>query len=394
MDNVINKLRGEQWEELGEALMDAFRTEEELRNMLQHQMDLNLERISLANGLDNKVFDVIQHMESRDITYQLIDAARHARPTNQMLILVARKIGTFVTTPSSFELEKILSENNQVFDVDSFLERIGVLDGQVCRIEIGSLPCGEPGNVTCGTGFLVGPQVVLTNHHVIKAVKAGNYKGQPVGPADVTCRFDYKRAKDGVTVNAGKTYKLAEEWLIADSPYSEWDRKREADRTGTPELNELDFAFLRLDRPAGNEKIGGQGDNSAPARGFVQLPMGGQSDPDFAANKVMFIMQHPLGDPLKLTVNTFRNYNANKTRVTYLNDTDAGSSGSPCFDGNWNLVALHHSGDPSKHNPEFNQGIPIQRIASYVDKNKLRGKIGVVGASSNAGSGKNKVTFD
>jgi V8-like Glu-specific endopeptidase len=31
-------------------------------------------------------------------------------------------------------------------------------------------------------------------------------------------------------------------------------------------------------------------------------------------------------------------------RVQYLTDTLPGSSGSPVFDADWNVVALHHSG--------------------------------------------------
>ena len=39
--------------------------------------------------------------------------------------------------------------------------------------------------------------------------------------------------------------------------------------------------------------------------------------------------------------------NANNTRVRYRTNTEEGSSGAPCFDKDWELVALHHSGDPN-----------------------------------------------
>ena len=48
--------------------------------------------------------------------------------------------------------------------------------------------------------------------------------------------------------------------------------------------------------------------------------------------------------PLKLAPDTeaVLSVNANGTRVRYANNTEPGSSGSPVFDINWNLVALHH----------------------------------------------------
>jgi hypothetical protein len=97
------------------------------------------------------------------------------------------------------------------------------------------------------------------------------------------------------------------------------------------------------------------------------------SSHDFATNKVLFIVQHPLGSPLKLTANIYRSTNSNNTRVTYLNDTESGSSGSACFSANWDLVALHHSGDPDYKQPEYNEGIPITAIVNLLqERNKLQ----------------------
>jgi hypothetical protein len=58
-------------------------------------------------------------------------------------------------------------------------------------------------------------------------------------------------------------------------------------------------------------------------------------------------------------------FNGNRTRVRYRVNTEPGSSGSPCFDRNWDIVALHHAGaykDDAKD--RFNQGIPIGRIVA------------------------------
>ena len=61
--------------------------------------------------------------------------------------------------------------------------------------------------------------------------------------------------------------------------------------------------------------------------------------------------------------------NAGKTRVRYATNTEAGSSGSPVFDLDWNLVALHHLGDPAyDHPPAYNQGVPIDKIRERLTK--------------------------
>jgi V8-like Glu-specific endopeptidase len=65
--------------------------------------------------------------------------------------------------------------------------------------------------------------------------------------------------------------------------------------------------------------------------------------------------------------------------VTYKTNTEAGSSGSPCFNANWDLVALHHSGDPNfdpGHKPTYNEGIPFSAIANLLHERGHTDKLG------------------
>jgi V8-like Glu-specific endopeptidase len=54
--------------------------------------------------------------------------------------------------------------------------------------------------------------------------------------------------------------------------------------------------------------------------------------------------------------------NANRTRVRYATNTEDGSSGSPCFNATWGLIALHHFGEPNVKPATYNQGVPIDVI--------------------------------
>jgi len=45
--------------------------------------------------------------------------------------------------------------------------------------------------------------------------------------------------------------------------------------------------------------------------------------------------------------------------IHYYSDTGYGSSGSPVFDNQWNLVALHHARKPAE---SANEGMRIDKI--------------------------------
>jgi hypothetical protein len=98
----------------------------------------------------------------------------------------------------------------------------------------------------------------------------------------------------------------------------------------------------------------------------------------------LLILQHPRAAPLMLALDTqgVTQRNANKTRVRYTTNSEPGSSGSPCFDMDWGLVALHHYGDPAYSDPAYNdqpvynQGIPIHMIRERLQRQNQAGALG------------------
>ena len=77
-------------------------------------------------------------------------------------------------------------------------------------------------------------------------------------------------------------------------------------------------------------------------RGFIATKRGATP----GEKSVVFVLQHPLGDPLKLAIGVAKGPNANATRVLHDANTESGSSGSPCLNAKLELVALHNAGDP------------------------------------------------
>ncbi len=361
----MRKLTGPEQRRLSDALLAAFPTWPHLQRMLKHQLDWDLAHISSQfNGMEDVVFDLLRHCQAHDSTDQLILGALAARPGNAQLAAFMAGIGATTRTPPQQALERTLNEDNTVFDVETFRRRLAEIERRVCRVDINSAPMG--------TAFLVGPDVAITNYHVVANIIHGRTAH---GPSAVSLLFDYRLMADGAVLNPGTRYSLAPDWLVDHSTYSKFDLMPEP-KPGLPQANELDFALLRVAGAPGNDPVslgGGQGAGT-PVRGWIPVPA--NTGWDFSANKTLFIVQHPRGDAMKLTVNTFRGFNGNKTRVTYYNDTDAGSSGSPCFNGNWELVALHHSGDPDFREPEYNQGIPLQAILALLQQRGYLNRLG------------------
>jgi hypothetical protein len=229
-------------------------------------------------------------------------------------------------------------------DIRVWQSRLSQIERKVCRVEL-------DGNAL-GTGFLVGPDTVLTNWHVFEAAKN---QGKP---ERLGCRFDYEVLPDGTT-QPGQLVMLQAAGLLDSSPYSAAEATSKPDNP-LPTAAELDYALLRLASRVGEQQVEGA------ARGWIALP---KAVLPLAADVPILIVQHPEGSPMKLAMDTQAviGLNGNGTRINYRTNTDPGSSGSPVFSMDWDIVALHHSGDPAWVNPTYNQGVPIELVRQRIE---------------------------
>lgn len=223
------------------------------------------------------------------------------------------------------------------------------------KSRVAMLEChGRP----CGTGFLVGVDLLLTAFHVL-----GLEIAQP-SVEGLTAVFDFVGA-DGVSpAESGVRVQVAE--FLTGSP----PRTAEiapyasgADADDEAEAGLLDFALLRLAAPAFGFRPLHAG--SAP-RGFYEL----SSTPyAFDTRSVLYIVQHPLGDVQKVAEGSSAQIISGGSRVRYQTNTLQGSSGSPVIDSRGRLVAIHHYSEGG-----FNQGVPTSAIAVAL----LAGQFGYV----------------
>ena len=348
------RLPSDQFQELQDAIRDAY-TVHRLEQMLYTRLGKRLDEISLDTDFKTVVFKLLRDAEMNGYDLPLVVAARQSNPGNEKLQESAQRFGL---SAMSSALEKKVRADLPFLDIALWRRRLGEIETRVCKVEVGA---------DSGTGFLVGPATLITNFHVLKGVIECRTK-----PADVAFRFDYKRAEDGTTVNAGTVFRMpASDWLIDSSPYSDVDLMKEPE-AHLPGPDQLDYALVRVEGAPGDLPVAHlKAEQGAPVRGFIKVP---NSAVTFDDDAPIFIVQHPEGDPLSLALDTkgVTGVNANKTRVHYRTNTEGGSSGSPCFDMNWNLVALHHSGDPKADPPalaRWNRGIPFDLIV-----NQIRGR--------------------
>jgi hypothetical protein len=351
------------------ALLDVmtsmFSTVDDLRTFLIDRLGRHLDTIAIGS-LENVRSRLITRADEQEWLYELLDALKETSGPSAKAILetidvtghfakpqiVAYRTAVELAIQDPSALEKIVRAANSFLPMHIWLARATDLQNRVCRIAIdndGSL-------IARGSGFLVAADVVLTNHHVIAPVLAGDWE-----PKQLRAQFDHWELTDG-RVDAGTIVKLAKEWLIASEPHDPIDTTVH-DLAADPAPANLDFALLRLARKIGSEK----------KRGWIDL---GITAPDAAANAPVFIVQHAAGKPMELALDTngIIGYSPKQRRVRYRTNTLAGSSGSPVFTQDWELLALHHAGDPQYPKLDtgnYNEGIPIRTLVKYFEDNGL-----------------------
>ncbi len=79
------------------------------------------------------------------------------------------------------------------------------------------------------------------------------------------------------------------------------------------------------------------------------------------------IIQHPNGGPKQIALTANQVVSIFDHRVQYTTDTLPGSSGSPVFNDDWKVVAIHHSGGNLEVNPAgdkrfVNEGILVKYL--------------------------------
>jgi len=265
----------------------------------------------------------------------------------------AREVAVGDVSPETIDdhlLERVIGETRDFLFVE-FFEQAMFASRAVGRVV--SMLSG--GRVSYGTGFMVSPRLLLTNHHVLKS-------------ADVAVRsvieFGYQRDRLGQPV-AVRTFKLdPAAFFLNDKDH--------------------DFALVAVDP-------GGTGQSLAD---FGWCPLI-KEEGKIVVGEPINIVQHPKGEMKQVIIRENRLVDLLELHAHYEADTEPGSSGSPVFNNQWEVVALHHSGVPKRNAmgellrtdgrvwrkfvdpPELldwvaNEGIRVSRLVDSITRAKVK----------------------
>ena len=351
------ELTGPELRQLNQALGRAYMPTTFAQMLLYYTNRPLQNYAAIGTPMPTILFDVTTAAQAEGWLTELINGARQDRPRSEDIAAFAERIGVSSLVP---ELEARIRTELAYLDIASFLDNLTRIESQVGQVAVAEGPTG--------TGFLLGPDVLMTNHHVLAPVIAGTRQ-----PQHVTIRFDYRKATDGSEL-PGKKFSLAEsaDWLLDSSPPLPGPG-------GAPAANDrqLDYALVRLKEQAGSDEVRIDETSAPVARGWVAMP---DPVPDLAADAPLSIVQHPEGGSLKLALESKSVVGlvADGVRLRHRTNTDPGSSGSPCFNDAWKLVALHNAADPARP-PTWNEAVPMTEIRSQL---AARDKLGLLGSTA------------
>jgi endonuclease G len=187
-----------------------------------------------------------------------------------------------------------------------------------------------------GSGFLVAPDVIMTNNHVID---------HPGLASDLVAEFDHER-DDAGGLRPPTRYELDAQRLFVTDP-----------------IDRLDYTLIALGRRI---------DGPRELASLTPLALSDAGDKHMLG-EVANVIQHPTGDYKQLVLRENRLVARQGPMLFYVADTDRGSSGSPVFNNEWQVIALHHWGGaspalratlPPTTKISFNEGVRISTIVA------------------------------
>lgn len=175
------------------------------------------------------------------------------------------------------------------------------------------------GEGSTGTGWLIAPNLLLTNHHVINA-RQKTAPGVTPQASDVDLRLQVENMVVRLEKAGTAGREVAVEGLVAHA-----------------NSDSLDYALLRLQAGGGLPLEDPQG---APVRRHLQVY---RNLPELEQETLLNILQYSgKGELLSATRNNhYAGPGERSFEILYMTDTDAGASGSPVCTDAWQVVALH-----------------------------------------------------
>src|SRR5215213_1813909 len=203
------------------------------------------------------------------------------------------------------DLERIIN-GNDLLNIN-YLDKGLLAAGAVGRVIV----CGSDGELLgYGTGSMISPRLMLTNNHVLADAETARQS---------QLEFNYQFDARGKPVPT-EVFDLLPDDFFYTNRELDFSVVAVAGRSQSGRASLADFGSLKLNREVGKVSPG----------------------------ESLTIIQHPGGNPKQIAVRQNQLLKIERLFLWYMTDTAPGSSGSPVFNDQWQIVALHHSGVPAK----------------------------------------------
>ncbi len=288
--------------------------------------------VAFSDKAINNWHSILTEAAQRGKVLAVIEAALQEYPDNSWL-RHARQQGDLPIRGPVFGEDRVWEEPSDL----SLLEKIIGAQSTLLPInflEVGLVRARSVARIVCpdclGTGFLIDNNLLITNHHVLE---------NETSARQAVVQFNYQKTLSGQDAKY-EEFALTPEKGFATSPLQDGDDWTAVRVRGNPN-NKWGALTLTRVRVQKRDRVN--------------------------------IIQHPSGGPKQISLYHNLVSFANDQRIQYLTDTLPGSSGSPVFDNDWRVVALHHSGgwlnEPGSKKTHYrNEGIHINNIIDGITK--------------------------
>ena len=267
-------------------------------SVIMQSAKLNRAKRDKMNGIVSHENHKIDMARIEYALLSLIDSIPKEKQLLAMLSTLNEDIGVNPTEqinliiPDNADLEKVMGRE-ELFEVN-WIQKALSASRSVCKVLLS--------NNESGTGFMLKGGYLLTNNHVLPSTEAAS---------NAKIIFNY-------LVNAQEDIESISEYSLDTSVFY------------TSLENELDYTLVKI-----------KDDASGTLSKWGNVLLDDFSDPQIE-DKVN-IIQHPEGKYMKIALPDKIISKMNQY-LFYIADTKEGSSGSPVFNQDWKVIALHHAG--------------------------------------------------
>ncbi len=220
----------------------------------------------------------------------IVDGIPRKMELNDMLKGVR---GMNFSVPSDGNLEKVLGDKSHIVKI-AWLEK-----ALIAAKSVGRIVCPDGGT---GTGFLTEGGYVFTNNHVLPTESEAS--GSVI-------EFNFEEDASGFERTRYRYHFDTSTFITS---------------------KDLDYTRVKVL----------QNPEAAPLSDWGALRISPDAIP--VVGDPVNVIQHPNGDVKQIALTANDVVSVWGPRLFYHTDTEPGSSGSPVFNQNWNVVALHHGG--------------------------------------------------